>query len=75
MTMKNLNDAQTLKRAFICGKLKALPDMPQNKRTWQRKKEMCSGNVIVHIGERYRNGYTWKSVCLSFRISPCIVLM
>ena len=31
--MKTFNDAQTLRRAFISGKLKCLPDMPQNKRT------------------------------------------
>lgn len=61
MTMKTFDDAQTLRRAFIGGKLKTLPNMPQNKRTWQRKKEAWSGNVVVHLGERYRDGYTWKS--------------
>ena len=73
--LKTLSNAQTLKRAFICGKLKSLPDMPdmpQNKCIRRRKKEACSGNVVVHIGERYRDGYTWKSaLAISYR--PCIV--
>lgn len=68
--MKTLNDAQALKRAFIGGKLKSLPDTPQleNKQTWQRKK---GGNVVVDLPvgkpERYRGGYTGR-VRLSFPI-------
>lgn len=70
--MKTLSDAQTLKRAFLGGKLKSLPYMPQNVRTWQRKKEVCSGNVVVHLGKRYRNGYRWKSAFVI--VYTCVVL-
>jgi hypothetical protein len=57
MTMKILRDAQTTKRVFIGGKLKSLPGSALG----NARREVCSGRVVVHLGERYRNGYTRKS--------------
>ena len=71
--MNALSDAQTLNRVSWA-ESSSLLDMPQNrdKLTWQLecKEEVFSANVVVHIGERYRNDY-WKG---AFVVSYVCVL-
>ena len=57
--MKTLSDAQTLKRAFISGKLKSLPGSRS-----ALGREVCSGRVVVHLGERYRLSFTYTCIVL-----------